>query len=309
MVGSDGKGSLKTGCTVTVVMGAGAPHTEAVRAFAQTAPYPCRVIAGADNMAQLMAQADLSIGAAGSSAWERCCMGLSGILLVLAENQRTVAARLHAGEPLAYLLGHQPFCGLDLKVSRATLIPRSDSEILVERALHHLRDLHAPTVIDLGTGSGALALAIATARPDAHVTATDQSAEALAIAQENAHAHRLTNLTFLQADWLAPFAADCADLILSNPPYISANDPHLAALTHEPPSALIAAADGYRDLYTIMQQAPRNLKPNGWLLMEHGWQQGEKLRARATSSGDWHNIATHQDYAGRDRITEMQKRG
>ena len=147
------------------------------------------------------------------------------------------------------------------------------------------------------------------ARPDAHVTATDQSAEALAIAQENAHAHRLTNLTFLQADWLAPFAADCADLILSNPPYIAANDPHLAALTHEPPSALIAAADGYRDLYTIMQQAPRNLKPNGWLLMEHGWQQGEKLRARATSSGDWHNIATHQDYAGRDRITEMQKRG
>ena len=200
----------------------------------------------------------------------------------------TLAARLHAGEPLAYLLGHQPFYGLALKVSRATLIPRSDSEILVERALHHLRGLHAPTVIDLGTGSGALALAIA---------------------QENAHAHRLTNLTFLQADWLAPFAADCADLILSNPPYIAANDPHLAALTHEPPSALIAAADGYRDLYTIMQQAPRNLKPNGWLLMEHGWQQGEKLRARATSSGDWHNIATHQDYAGRDRITEMQKRG
>ena len=147
------------------------------------------------------------------------------------------------------------------------------------------------------------------ARPDARITATDQSAEALAIAQENAQAHRLTNLTFLQADWLAPFAADCADLILSNPPYIAASDPHLAALTHEPPSALIAAADGYRDLYTIMQQAPRNLKPNGWLLMEHGWQQGEKLRARATSSGDWHNIATHQDYAGRDRITEMQKRG
>ena len=208
-----------------------------------------------------------------------------------------------------YLLGHQPFYGLALKVSRATLIPRSDSEILVERALHHLRGLHAPTVIDLGTGSGALALAIATARPDARITATDQSAEALAIAQENARAHRLTNLTFLQADWLAPFAADCADLILSNPPYIAASDPHLAALTHEPPSALIAAADGYRDLYTIMQQAPRNLKPNGWLLMEHGWQQGEKLRARATSSGDWHNIATHQDYAGRDRITEMQKRG
>ena len=219
------------------------------------------------------------------------------------------AARLHAGEPLAYLLGNQSFYGLDLAVSRATLIPRSDSEILVERALHHLRDLHAPTVIDLGTGSGALALAIAAARPDAHVTATDQSADALAIAAENARTHRLTNLTFIQADWLAPFAEKRADLILSNPPYIAASDPHLAALTHEPPSALIAAADGYRDLYTIMQQAPRNLKPNGWLLMEHGWQQGEKLRARATSSGDWHNIATHQDYAGRDRITEMQKRG
>ena len=220
-----------------------------------------------------------------------------------------LAARLHAGEPLAYLLGHQPFYGLDLKVSRATLIPRSDSEILVERALHHLRDLRAPTVIDLGTGSGALALAIAAARPDARVTATDQSAEALAIAQENARAHRLTNIHFTQADWLAPFAANSADLILSNPPYIAANDPHLAALAHEPQSALIAGEDGYRDLYTILAQAPRNLKPNGWLLMEHGWQQGDKLRARATVSGDWQHIATHQDYAGRDRITEMQKRG
>ena len=220
-----------------------------------------------------------------------------------------LAARLHAGEPLAYLLGHQPFYGLDLKVSRATLIPRSDSEILVERALHHLRGLHAPTVIDLGTGSGALALAIAAARPDAHVTATDQSADALAIAAENARTHRLTNLTFIQADWLAPFAEKRADLILSNPPYIAASDPHLAALSHEPQSALIADEDGYRDLYTILAQAPRVLKATGWLLLEHGWQQGETLRARATTAGGWQHIATHQDYAGRDRLTEMQRTG
>ena len=220
-----------------------------------------------------------------------------------------LATRLHSGEPLAYLLGQQPFYGLDLKVSRATLIPRSDSEILVERALHHLRDLTAPVVFDLGTGSGALALAIAAARPDARITSTDQSAEALAIAAENARRHRLHNVTFRQADWLAPFAADSADLILSNPPYIAPDDPHLAALAHEPQSALVAAADGYRDLYTILAQAPRVLKTNGWLLMEHGWQQGETLRTRAAASGDWQHIATHRDYAGRERMSEMQKRG
>ena len=220
-----------------------------------------------------------------------------------------LAARLHAGEPLAYLLGQQPFYGLELKVSRATLIPRSDSEILVERALWHLRDLSAPTVIDLGTGSGALALAIAAARPDAQITATDQSAEALAIAADNARAHRLANLRFLQADWLAPFAAASADLIVSNPPYIAPDDPHLAALAFEPQTALVAADDGYRDLFAIMAQAPRVLKRGGWLLMEHGWQQGAALRARADASGDWHHIATHRDHAGRERITEMQRRG
>ena len=220
-----------------------------------------------------------------------------------------LAARLHAGEPLAYLLGNQSFYGLDLAVSRATLIPRSDSEILVERALSHLRDLSAPTVIDLGTGSGALALAIAAARPDAQITATDQSAEALAIAADNARMHCLSNLRFLQADWLAPFAAASADLIVSNPPYIAPDDPHLAALAFEPQTALVAADDGYRDLFAIMAQAPRVLKGGGWLLMEHGWQQGATLRARADASGDWQHIATHCDYAGRERITEMQRRG
>ena len=220
-----------------------------------------------------------------------------------------LVARLHAGEPLAYLLGQQPFYGLELKVSRATLIPRSDSEILVERALSHLRDLSAPTVIDLGTGSGALALAIAAARPDAQITATDQSAEALAVAADNARAHCLSNLRFLQADWLAPFAAASADLIVSNPPYIAPDDPHLAALAFEPQTALVAADDGYRELFAIMAQTPRVLKGGGWLLMEHGWQQGATLRARADASGDWQHIATHCDYAGRERITEMQRRG
>ena len=220
-----------------------------------------------------------------------------------------LAARLHAGEPLAYLLGNQPFCGLDLAVSRATLIPRSDSEAVAERALHLLRGMHRPAVLDLGTGSGALALAIASARPDATVRGSDQSLDALAVAAANAHRLGIANVRFLHGDWLAPFADASADLIISNPPYIAPDDPHLAALHHEPSSALVAADDGYRDLFAIMDGAPRVLKTGGWLIMEHGRQQGETLRNRAARHPVWQHIATGQDYARRDRYTEMQKRG
>ena len=220
-----------------------------------------------------------------------------------------LAARLHAGEPLAYLLGNQSFYGLDLAVSRATLIPRSDSEAVVERALHHLRDVTRPTVLDLGTGSGALALAIAAARPDADVTGSDQSTAALAVAMENARRLGMPNVRFRHGDWLTPFVDESADLIISNPPYIAPDDPHLAALSHEPLSALVAAEDGYRDLNVIMDDAPRVLKTGGWLIMEHGWQQGDALRARAARNPAWQHIATGQDYARRDRYTEMQKGG
>lgn len=219
-----------------------------------------------------------------------------------------LAARLHSGEPLAYLLGNQPFYGLDLTVNRATLIPRSDSEAVVERALHHLRGIACPTVLDLGTGSGALALAIAKNRPDADVSGSDQSMAALAVATENARRLGISNIHFRHGDWLVPFADESADLIISNPPYIAPKDPHLAALKHEPLSALVAADDGYRDLNTIMDTAPRVLKAGGWLIMEHGWQQGNTLRARAAHNPAWQHITTGQDYARRDRYTEMQKR-
>lgn len=218
-----------------------------------------------------------------------------------------LAARLCAGEPLAYLLGNQSFYGLDLAVTHATLIPRSDSEAVVERALHHLRGIPRPTVLDLGTGSGALALAIAAGRPDADVTGSDQSTAALAVATENARRLHMANVRFQHGDWLAPFADASADLIISNPPYIAPDDPHLAALRHEPLSALVAADDGYHDLHTIMDSAPRVLKMGGWLIMEHGWQQGEALRVRAARDSVWQHIATGQDYAHRDRYTEMQK--
>ncbi|MDO4644131.1 MAG: peptide chain release factor N(5)-glutamine methyltransferase [Cardiobacteriaceae bacterium] len=225
------------------------------------------------------------------------------------ESLNSLAQRLHRGEPLAYLLGSQPFYGLELQVNHHTLIPRNDSESVVDRALTLIQDCHAPVIIDLGTGSGALALAIAAARPDAIVSASDQSDEALSIAATNARAYQLENITFLQANWLQAYQDCYADLIISNPPYIAADDPHLDALQYEPKSALIADDNGYRDLLTIMEQAPRVLKPQGWLLMEHGWQQAETLRMQAIANPIWQQIASHPDYAGRDRMTEMQKRG
>ena len=126
---------------------------------------------------------------------------------------------------------------------------------------------------------------------------------------ENARRLGMPNVRFRHGDWLAPFADESADLIISNPPYIAPDDPHLAALSHEPLSALVAAEDGYRDLNVIMDDAPRVLKTGGWLIMEHGWQQGDALCARAARYPAWQHIATGQDYARRDRYTEMQKGG
>jgi len=149
--------------------------------------------------------------------------------------------------------------------------------------------------------------AIGPRHPD--VTGSDQSTAALAVAMENARRLGMPNVRFWHGDWLAPFADESADLIISNPPYIAPDDPHLAALSHEPLSALVAAEDGYRDLNVIMDDAPRVLKTGGWLIMEHGWQQGDALRARAARYPTWQHIATGQDYARRDRYTEMQKGG
>ncbi|MGO4393042.1 peptide chain release factor N(5)-glutamine methyltransferase [Variovorax sp. M-6] len=188
-----------------------------------------------------------------------------------------------AGEPVAYLVGEKEFHGLGLLVDARVLVPRPDTETLVEWALHCLDGRGTPAVLDLGTGSGAIALAIAHARPDARVAAVDASAEALAVARANADRLGLT-VRFAQADWLEG-ADGGLDLIVSNPPYIVAGDPHLAALRHEPLQALVSGADGLDDIRRIVQSAPGHLAPDGWLLLEHGYDQAEAVRQLLAGRG------------------------
>ena len=207
----------------------------------------------------------------------------------------SLGMRRVAGEPVAYLLGEKEFHGLTLQVDARVLVPRPDTETLVEWALECAADLQAPTVLDLGTGSGAIALALQQARPDARIDAVDASAGALAVAQANAARLGLP-VRFSQADWLDGAATDY-DLIVSNPPYIAAGDPHLPALAHEPASALVAGADGLDDLRRIVAAAPAHLRAGGWLLLEHGHDQGDAVRALLQACG-FERIANRHDLAG-----------
>lgn len=212
--------------------------------------------------------------------------------------------RRRQGEPVAYITGHRGFWSLDLQVTPATLIPRPETELLVELALERLPKGQRARVADLGTGSGAIALAIARERPDAQVTATDASAEALAVAQRNAAAHRIANVGFAHGDWLSPLAGQRFNVIVSNPPYIEAGDPHLAQgdLRFEPASALASGADGLDDIRRIVTQSRQHLLPGGWLLMEHGWNQGPGVREWLGLAG-YHDVFTTQDLEQRDRVT------
>lgn len=194
----------------------------------------------------------------------------------------SLCRRRAAGEPLAYLTGVREFYGLPLQVDARVLVPRPDTETVVEWALELLRGRSAPRVIDLGTGSGAIALAIRSARPDAQVEAVDRSADALAVAEANARRLGLP-VQFRQADWLQGAAS--YDLVVSNPPYVRADDAHLAALRHEPRAALVAGEDGLDDLRAIVAAAPSHLLPGGWLLLEHGWDQADAVRQLLADAG------------------------
>ncbi|MGJ7544473.1 peptide chain release factor N(5)-glutamine methyltransferase [Variovorax sp. LT1R16] len=217
-----------------------------------------------------------------------------------------LCARRIAGEPVAYLLGEKEFHGLALQVDARVLVPRPDTETLVEWALEVLRECEAPTVLDLGTGSGAIALALQHARPDARVDAVDASADALAVARENGRRLGLA-VRFAQADWLAGAAAGY-DLIVSNPPYIAAGDPHLPALVHEPTAALVAGADGLDDLRRIVRAAPGHLAAGAWLLLEHGHDQAEAVRALLVAQG-FGDVQHRHDLAGIARCTGGRQRG
>ena len=206
------------------------------------------------------------------------------------------------GEPIAYIIGQREFFGLPFEVNDAVLIPRPDTELLVELSVERVPP--QGRVLDMGTGSGAIAVSVAHTRPDANVTALDVSADALAVAQRNASANR-ARVSFLQSDWYAALA-DAApfDVIASNPPYIASGDHHLSEgdLRYEPVGALTDHADGLSALRTIIAGAPAHLKPQGWLLMEHGYDQSEAVRALLTAAG-YTAVQSWQDLAGIERVT------
>ena len=213
-------------------------------------------------------------------------------------------ARRAAGEPVAYLTGWRGFWTLELAVTPATLVPRPETELLVDLALARL-PVDAPVrVADLGTGSGAIALAIASERPLAQVLATDASSAALDVARGNAARNGIGNVAFRLGSWLQPLGEDTFDLIASNPPYIAEGDPHLAQgdLRFEPAMALSCGADGLDAIRVIVRDAPACLRPGGWLLLEHGWEQGDAVRALLAAAG-FADVATERDLEQRDRVS------
>jgi release factor glutamine methyltransferase len=227
------------------------------------------------------------------------------------------------GEPIAYLLGEREFYGLTFKVTPATLIPRPETELLVELALQRCRRVAAPPpgthrsapcgcipqqgacrVLDLGTGSGAVALSIAHARPDAEVVAVDASATALEVAQFNAQRLNLGNVRLLHGNWFSALKGESFDIIVSNPPYIAAGDVHLAQgdVRFEPRDALISGTDGLDDIRRICTQAKAHLRPKGWLILEHGYDQAAQVRALLQQSG-LKEIFSARDLSGIERVS------
>ena len=228
------------------------------------------------------------------------------------EQLEGAAARLRAGEPLAYVLGWREFYGLRLEVGPQVLIPRADTEVLVEFALARLNPSGAAEVLDLGTGSGAIAIAIAHERPAVRVHAVDASAGALELARRNAarllHPARPGGAPIWHlGDWMQALAPDAGpfDLIVSNPPYVAEDDPHLQALRHEPALALVggrASADGLADIRLLVAQAAPRLRAGGWLALEHGWDQADAVRRLLLEAGlrDVHSL---RDLAGIERVS------
>lgn len=209
-----------------------------------------------------------------------------------------------AGEPVAYITGRRGFWSLELEVTPDTLIPRPETELLVELALQHLPRDRACRVLDLGTGSGAIALALARECPQAQLVATDVSIDTLAVAQRNARRHHIANISFLHGDWFAPLDHRPFDVIVSNPPYIESDDPHLQQgdLRYEPLRALAAGRDGFDAIRRIVADAGQHLLPGGWLLFEHGWNQGEGARELLRHAG-FVELSTARDLEQRERVS------
>lgn len=214
--------------------------------------------------------------------------------------------RRRQGEPVAFLLGYQDFWNLRLRVSPCTLIPRPDTERLVEVAQEKAaaKENSSGKILDLGTGTGAIALALAKELPCWQVTGTDQSPAAVILAGENASLNQVSNASFLISDWFDQLVAESFDLIVSNPPYIDPLDPHLTQgdVRFEPSSALIAGNKGLADIERIVEEAPHWLASGGWLLLEHGYDQASSVRALLTARG-FVQVESWQDYGGNDRVS------
>ena len=217
---------------------------------------------------------------------------------------RALVSRRAAGEPVAYLIGRREFYGLDFRVTPAVLIPRPETELLVDLVLERVAPAAAANVLDLGTGSGCVAVCVGKHRPRARIIALDMSRSALALAQENAAVHRVDNIEFRLGNWFARLDGLSFDVIAANPPYVAVGDPHLAQgdLRYEPPMALAAGADGLASLRAITEAAPAHLAPGGWLLLEHGHEHALHCRELLAHAG-FVEVCSRQDLAGIERVT------
>ncbi|HNP63964.1 MAG TPA: peptide chain release factor N(5)-glutamine methyltransferase [Woeseiaceae bacterium] len=222
------------------------------------------------------------------------------------ERFETLLARRLDGEPIAYITGRREFWSHELQVSPATLVPRPETEVLVDLALQTIPHDANWQILDLGTGSGAIAIAIASERPLCDITATDISADALAIAAGNAREASLGNTSFIEGRWTTPVRDRCFELIVSNPPYVSDDDEALSGLRFEPRSALASGADGLDDIRILASDCAAILTPGGWLMLEHGATQQTEV-ARLLSESGWVDIACHNDLVGQPRVTVARR--
>jgi release factor glutamine methyltransferase len=267
-------------------------------------------------MQQVIAQAlaGARLDAVDARALLRHACGVDDAYLVAHANEKLTAAQMGAfnalvarraaGEPVAYIVGTREFFSLEFKVTPAVLIPRPETELLVEFALARCDAERACSVLDLGTGSGCIAIAVAKHLPRAQVVAVDSSADALAVARENAAHHSATNLELVASDWFGALGDRRFDLIVSNPPYIAAGDPHLSEgdLPAEPAPALVAGVDGLDCIRVIVAAAPRYLNRDGWLAIEHGYDQAERCRELLAGAG-FEGVFSREDLAGIERIS------